>query len=172
MADNALRITRMPVVELAAADLAEIHELRARAGDFFCEVGDPPPTPESFQADLDDLPEGYTRADETIYRAYSGGGLAAYAEVLRGYAHPRQWIIGIVLVDPALRGAGIGHAVVEAVAADARAAGMDSLAVGVLAMRRRSLAFWRREGFCREVSRRPVAAGEVQTEVLRLERAL
>ena len=75
-----------------------------RALDFFSETGDPPPTLESFQADLDDLPDGYSRADEVIYRAYAPDRLAAYAEVLRGYAHERQWIVGILLVDEAALG--------------------------------------------------------------------
>jgi len=107
-----------------------------------------------------------------IYRAYQGKELVAYAEVLRGFAHRRQWIIGIVLVDPAMRGVGIGQAIVEAVAEDARTGGVESLAVGVIATRERSLAFWVREGFTTEVKRRPMTVAGVQTEVVRLERQL
>lgn len=168
-----LSITRTESVQLREADLDEICDLRRRASDFFVEVGDDPPTPQSFQADLDDLPEGYSRSDECIYRAYRDGQLLGYAEVLRGYAGRDQWTIGIVLVDPAVRSSGIGHAVVEAIASDARAAGARSLMAGVIAARERSLAFWRREGFVREVRRRPiVVAGGQESEVVRLERAL
>jgi GNAT superfamily N-acetyltransferase len=168
--DVALRVTRTEVVALSDVDLAEINDLRARALDFFIEVGDRPPTPESFQADLDDLPEGFTRRDEVIYRAYLGTLAVGYAEVLRGFAHPEQWIIGIALVDTALRGHGIGRALVAAIAEDARAAGIASLAAGVIALRERSLAFWAREGFTTEVRRRPIVVGGVETEVVRLER--
>ena len=167
-----VRVTRTEVVHLSEADLAEIHDLRTRAADFFDEVGDPPPTRESFQADLDDLPEGHTRADETIYRAYLRGRPVGYAEVLRGFARRDQWMIGILLVDRAVRGRGIGGAVVGAVEADARAAGAGSLAIGVIASRERSVAFWRRQGFTTEVQRRPFALGDVQTEIVRLERVL
>jgi GNAT superfamily N-acetyltransferase len=165
-------VTRTEVVDLLGEDLAEIHDLRLRASDFFAETGDPPPTPESFQADLDDLPEGYTRADETIYRAYRSGRLVGYAEVLRRFAHEDQWIIGIALVDPATRSDGIGLAIVDAIADDARAAGMTSLAVGVIVSRERSMAFWTREGFTTEVRRRPITIGDVESEVARLERSL
>ncbi len=136
------------------------------------EVGDLPPTPESFQTDLDDLPKGYSRADEVIYRARRADRLVGYAEVLRGYAHEHQWIVGILLVDPALRGTGIGHAVVEAIATDAREAGADSLCAGVIVERARSLAFWRREGFTSEVRRRPLVVAGRETQVVRLERKL
>ncbi len=170
--DAELSITRTEVLELLETDLAEIHDLRTRAGDFFAEVGEPPPTPESFVADLDDLPEGYTRADEVIYRAYRAGRLVGYAEVLRGFAHEKQWIIGIALVDSSMRSDGIGHAMVEAVVADAEAVGIDSLAVGVIVARERSLAFWTREGFTTEVRRRPITVGDAESEVVRLERSL
>lgn len=165
-------IVRTEVVDLAEADLAEIHDLRLRAADFFAEVGDPPPTPASFQADLDDLPEGFSRADEIVYRAYLNGRPAGYAEVLRRFAHEGQWMIGIVLVDAGLRCRGVGHRIVAAIAADAGAAGVTTLAAGVIALRERSLAFWEREGFTNEVRRREITVGDVQTHVVRLERRL
>jgi L-amino acid N-acyltransferase YncA len=170
--DSTSRVIRTEVVDLVDADLAEIHDLRTRAGDFFVELGDPPPTPESFQADLDDLPDGYTRADEVIYRAYQGRRPAGYAEVLRGYARKGQWIVGIVLVDSTMRSGGIGHDIVRAIAADARACGVESLAAGVIVTRERSLAFWSREGFTTEVSRRPIVVGGKKTHVVRLELSL
>jgi GNAT superfamily N-acetyltransferase len=160
------------VVALSHGDLVEIDGLRQRASDFFCEVGDRPPTIESLVADLDDLPEGYTRADECMYRAYVGGVLVGYAEVLRGYEDAGQWIIGIALVDQALRGRGIGRAIVEAVAQDACAAGVKALAVGVIATREGSLRFWRREGFTHEVRRRTLSIGDHQHEIVRLQRRL
>jgi len=171
------RITRTEAVDLGETDLAEIHDLRTRAPDFFEEVGDPLPTLESFQADLDDLPDGYSRADEAIYRAYDDGSfggdrVAGYAEVLRGFPQEGRWTIGILLVAAELRGAGVGRAVVDAIAGDARAAGVTALVVGVISTRERSLAFWRREGFNTEVRRRPIAIGNVEAEVVRLERSL
>ncbi len=162
-------ITRTNATALTAEDLAELHDVRLRAGDFFVEAGDPPPTPESFQADLDDLPEGFTRADELIYRAYREGRAVGYAEVLRGFARPDQWIVGIVLVDGSQRGSGIGGSIVRAIAADAMAVGAGSLAAGVIVSRRRSLAFWRREGFTEEVARRLVTVAGAEDEVVRLE---
>jgi L-amino acid N-acyltransferase YncA len=96
-----------------------------------------------------------------------------YAEVLRGFDRPDQWTIGIVLVDPVVRSSGSGHAMMEAVASDARAARARSLMAGVITARERSMAFWHREGFVREVRRRPIVfAGGQESEVVRLERDL
>lgn len=167
-----LSIRRTEVLDLGSADLAEIHDLRCRASDYFAEVGDEPPSLESLQADLDDLPDGYSGADEVMYRAYRDGALVGYAEVLRGFAFPGQWIVGIVLVDASFRGAGIGRAIVDAIADDASGAGIDSLAAGVITTRERALLFWNREGFTFERQRRSITIGGIDTEVVRLERAL
>ena len=166
------RITRTEVVDLTDADLAEIQDLRTRAADFFIECGDPPPTPESFQADLDDLPDGYSRADEFIVRAYRDDRVVGYSEVLRRFTDTDQWMIGIVLVDADLRSDGIGGAIVQAIVDAAAEAGVASLAVGVIALREGSLRFWRREGFTSEVRRRPITVRGVETELVRLVRSL
>jgi hypothetical protein len=65
-----LRVVRTEAAELTCEDLIEIHELRCRAADFFEEVGDEPPSLDSLRADLEDLPEGFTSADEGMYRGY------------------------------------------------------------------------------------------------------
>lgn len=157
---------------LTEADLAEVHDLRLRAADFFDEVGDPPPTPATLQDSLHDVPVGYTRAHEVLFRAYRGGRLLGYAHVLRGYAHPGQWIIGLALVDASERGAGVGRALVDAVALAARAHGARSLAAAVIVSRERALRFWRREGFSREAKRGPLTVAGVATAFVRLERDL
>jgi GNAT superfamily N-acetyltransferase len=169
---DGVSISRTEVTDLKSGDLESVHDLRCRAADFFVEVGDDPPSIESLSEDLDDLPDGFSRSDEVMYRAYRNGVLLGYAEVLRGFARPGQWIIGIVLVDEASRGQGIGRALVDAVARDAQHAGADSLAAGVIASRGRSLRFWNREGFTVERLRRPITVCGVETDVIRLERAL
>ena len=163
-------VTRTEVLDLRPGDLAEIHDLRCRAADFFAEVGDDPPSLESLQADLDDMPDGYSSADEVMYRAYRDGALLGYSEVLRGFAHPGQWIVGIVLVDASVRGAGIGRSIVDAIARDAVDAGIESLAAGVIIARERSLKFWNREGFTFERQRRAITVNGADADVVRLER--
>jgi len=135
-------------------------------------MGDDPPTLASLQNDLDDLPDGYTRSDEMMFRAYHDSQLVAYSEVLRGFEGRMEWIIGILLVDPEHRCNGLGHRVLERIAADAVAWGATTLAVGVIASRTRSLRFWSREGFTQEVRRRPITVAGFVTEVVRLQRRL
>jgi GNAT superfamily N-acetyltransferase len=135
-------------------------------------MGDDPPSLATLQNDLDDLPDGYTRSDEMMFRAFHNSRLVAYSEVLRGFEGPTEWIIGIVLVDPEYRCKGLGHRVLECIAADAIAWGATTLAVGVITSRTRSLRFWNREGFTHEVRRRPITVAGCETEVVRLQRRL
>jgi GNAT superfamily N-acetyltransferase len=133
---------------------------------------DDPPSLASMQNDLDDLPDGYTRSDEIMFRAYHDSRLVAYSEVLRGFEGPLEWIIGILLVDPEHRCNGLGHRMIERIAADAAAWGATTLAAGVIVSRTRSLRFWNREGFTHEVRRRPITLAGCETEVVRLQRRL
>ena len=122
--DSTVRVTRTEVADLAAADLHEMLDLLTRAEDLFREICYPSPTPDSLQADFDTTPAGFSRADKLAYRAFRGGRLAGYVDVLRGFAHSAQWFIGFAVVDPTMQSMGIGQAMVEAVAEDARAAGI------------------------------------------------
>lgn len=107
-----------------------------------------------------------------VYRAYQDSRLNGYAIVLRGFAFQDQWLIGTMLVDSAKRSSGIGHALVEAIVSDARASGAASLIAAVFVARERAKAFWTREGFTREVTRRSITVGDTETEVVRLECSL
>jgi GNAT superfamily N-acetyltransferase len=100
------------------------------------------------------------------------GRLVAYAEVLRGWPDANAWAIGILLVDAQMRSQGLGTEVLEAIMQDARAAGMNETVVGVISSRERSLSFWQREGFSREILRRPFAVGDDHCEIVRLARSL
>lgn len=67
--------------------------------------------------------------------------------IARGYEYPDDWWVGLMLLDPAYRGRGIGRTVVTQIKAHAREAGTNMLKLAVLAANPRALKFWRREGF-------------------------
>ena len=67
--------------------------------------------------------------------------------IANGYEFPDDWWIGLVLLDPAFRGQGIGHRVVSQVKDKARKQEVDMLKLAVLTANPRALSFWRREGF-------------------------
>lgn len=67
--------------------------------------------------------------------------------IARGYEYPDDWWIGLMLLDPAFRGQGIGHRVITQIKDRARAANAKMLKLAVLTANPRALRFWQREGF-------------------------
>ncbi|ABG29832.1 N-acetyltransferase [Roseobacter denitrificans] len=67
--------------------------------------------------------------------------------IAEGYEFPDDWWIGLVLLDPAFRGQGVGHKVVSDIKTRARNRRINLLKLAVLAANPRALKFWHREGF-------------------------
>jgi GNAT superfamily N-acetyltransferase len=128
--------------ELTLADRPAVEALIDRCEDFYVLTTG---GPGSFDELWTSLPPDRTPADKRVYG--TGEPLAGLAEVVRDWPRPGTWIIGLLLLDPAARGSGLGAAVVAELDAMAAAQGADRLRVGVVDANVRALKFWRREGF-------------------------
>jgi GNAT superfamily N-acetyltransferase len=128
--------------ELTLADRAAVEALIDRCEDFYVLTTG---GPGSFDELWTSLPPGRSPADKRIYG--TGEPLAGIAEVVRDWPRPGTWIVGLLLLDPAARGHGLGPAMVAELDAVAAAAGADRLRVAVVEANVRALKFWRREGF-------------------------
>ncbi|MDQ6434028.1 GNAT family N-acetyltransferase [Mesorhizobium sp. LHD-90] len=84
-------------------------------------------------------------------------GLVAIADMAFGYPEAGDAYIGLLLIDPAHRGKGLGQALVEHLAAMARTENAGRMLVAVLDENVRGRAFWEREGFRLERSFPPAA---------------
>jgi GNAT superfamily N-acetyltransferase len=128
--------------ELTLADRPAVEALIDRCEDFYVlTTGGPGSFDELWSA----LPPGRTPDDKRVYG--TGEPLSGIAEIVRDWPRPGTWIIGLLLLDPAARGRGLGPAVVAELDATAAAQGADRLRVGVVEANVRALKFWRREGF-------------------------
>lgn len=67
--------------------------------------------------------------------------------IAKGYEYPDDWWIGLLLLDPAFRGQGIGHKVVSQIKKRASVQGINMLKLAILEANPRALKFWHREGF-------------------------
>ncbi|WP_299374216.1 GNAT family N-acetyltransferase [uncultured Tateyamaria sp.] len=87
-----------------------------------------------------------------IWGAQAGGTLTGIATCLKGYYAPDDWYLGLLLLDPAARGRGLGAQMVAHVSDQARADGGTCLRISVLDANPRGRAFWVRQGFAHEKS--------------------
>ncbi len=161
-----------PLRALTVADRAAVADLYARAADYvLLETGAPPDatTVEDF---LSGAPPGGNPATSVRLGAEGPQGLLGLAEMAFGYPAPRDAYIGLLLLDPAARGRGLGPQMLHRLTAIARDRGAERMLAAVLQDNPRGMAFWQRQGFVTETVVPDVAYGLRRHTVHRMARAL
>jgi GNAT superfamily N-acetyltransferase len=143
------------VRRLSAADAGDLQALYERCSDYHEQHEGVPTRPDAAEEGLAALPPG-TPADDKfalgIYRP--GGGMAAYLDLVRDYPSAGEWQIGLLMIDPSLRGAGLGSRVSRAALEWMATLGARNVTLGVLEHAPDAERFWRRMAF-KEVRRQP-----------------
>lgn len=162
----------MKIRPLSEDDRAALADLYARAADYvMLETGAPP-----CETTLDDFltgaPPGIDPVTSVRLGAEGPGGLLGIAEMAFGYPQPRDAYIGLLLLDPAARGRGLGRAMVDRLMGIAVARGADRMLIAVLQDNAGGMAFWRAQGFMPEKVIPDVDYGTRRHTVHRMTRAL
>ena len=87
------------------------------------------------------------------------GGLDGLVDLAFDYPDAGDVFLGLLMLMPQARGAGLGGDILERVKTIARDAGARRLLLGVLDDNPRARAFWQRQGFGLEATRGPFAFG-------------
>lgn len=87
----------------------------------------------------------------------SGGRIDGVLDVIRDYPAAGNWYVGLLLLDPELRGHGLGEQVMRALETWMLGEGGRSIELAVLEHNAPAGRFWHREGFS-EVRRAPFTA--------------
>jgi len=74
------------------------------------------------------------------------GKLVGLVDIARDHPTPGTWYLGLLLIDPAARGQGVGAAVVRGVKQKAARHGATRLILSVVAENDRALKFWKAQG--------------------------
>ena len=151
--------------------MAEVQSLHLRCADFVEATTGRPPRDDEAEHLFVDAPPGKGPADKQVLGILREGSLIGVVELLTGYPGPTDWYVGLLLLSPEVRGAGVGTAVVRDVAARVAAAGGRALHLIVREDNPRAAAFWERQGFAR-VDRRVQDLGTKKNLVLKMVRPL
>lgn len=134
-------------VELSPADAAGIARLYDRCASYFVMQDGVAPD----RSDIDDLfrdiPPEKQPIDHIVLGWPGADGLTAVVAILRDYPSEGIWYLGLMLVDPALRGRGYGTSLYATVEARAAAGGAHEVRLAVLEVNKAGLRFWRSLGF-------------------------
>jgi RimJ/RimL family protein N-acetyltransferase len=107
-------------------------------------------TREQYDDYLERLMQEAERGDAALVAARSADGTVIGAAQWTRNAYPTRKVLGEldrVVVTPESRGAGVGRALIDAIAADARAAGIEVLMLEVRGNNHGALALYERNGF-------------------------
>jgi ribosomal protein S18 acetylase RimI-like enzyme len=95
-------------VDLRAADQPRLAELCRECTDFFELVERQPGGAATAAEILDPLPTHIATGTKRVIGVERGRRLVGVVEVLEGFPGPNEWQIGLLLMSPHVRGAGLG----------------------------------------------------------------
>lgn len=135
------------------ADFDRVCDLADRAADYVRLESGRAPNLDFVRATLIDKPP--TCGPEDIFLRgveRPDGTLAGIATSIRHFYERGDWYMGLLMLDPAERGAGLGRRVAEHVIAEARADNAPCIRIAVLDANPKALRFWERLGYRLEKS--------------------
>lgn len=108
-----------------------------------------PPDPAQIVLDmLSDLPPGKELSDKFGLGVFDGAGrLVGGIDVIRDYPEPREWYLGLMLLDPEHRDQGLGTKLFASLVHWLRGQGVGALRLAVSEHNEAGRRFWAREGF-------------------------
>jgi ribosomal protein S18 acetylase RimI-like enzyme len=168
-----LRARDLTALPLLPPELPLLQALLERCDDYHRLVYGRPTQPNEAELVLQGRPPGL-REDQLhlwgLWRA--DGALGGVLDFLTDFPAQGQWYLGLLVLEPQLRGGGRGEALVEAFEGYARTHGARGVRVAVAEQNVAALRFWQRRGFGQEARVGPVTLGAQEGFLLRLHKTL
>ena len=153
---------------LERADVTALQDLFERCADHFVLHDGEPPGPDAAEIEFDDIPPGRTLADKHLHGLVAvdeSDRLVAVLESVTGFPDDETWFLGLLLVDPAARGSGIGAAMLMWFETMAAASGYAAVRLAVIRPNVAGRRFWERHGYVWEATRERRPFGRLHHDV-------
>ena len=150
---------------LQPPDLPQLQELFERGTDYFeVATGAPPAKDEASRAYVAGPPTK-SLDDKRVIGIFADESLTGVVDLLIDFPEPAVWTMGMLLLDPAHRGAGLGRAALQAVETWAVAQGAGRLRTAVVAHHGDGISFVQAAGFAEEATLADYDAGARRASV-------
>lgn len=159
------------LVVLRHADIGALQALLESCEAFEILVSGAPPAPDAAAELLVDRPPALPLDRKLVLGVESESGLIGVVDLLRDFPAASGWYLGLMLLKPQARGAGLGARLYEALAGWIASQGGERIRLAVQTQNTGGLRFWTRLGFS-EIRRTNQQAARRENQVLVLERAL
>ena len=152
---------------------AALQDLLERCADYMTLEDGAPPGPGAAADLIDALPPDRTHQHKHLLGLARAAGepLSAVIDVVRDFPDERDWFVGLVLIDPAERGRGLGAAVMADLEDWLRRQGALASYLAVLERNPDAQRFWTRQGY-QVLDRRVRVTGTRQDPVFRMRKPL
>lgn len=144
----------------AVRDHARVLDLMQRAADYIQLETGRAPDAGYVTTTLTERPSHLTPANLHHFGMVRDGGLTGIICALDGHYAPGEWYIGLLLIDPAARNAGLGAQAVAYIRARAEARAATMIRIAVLDANPAARRFWQRQGFVFERTVQPTPEGD------------
>lgn len=125
-----------------------VQHLCEKCLDYFEVVEGGLPGKEAGHAILNDLPPDKSYSDKHVFGCFNEGGtLIAIVDIVSDYPSKGEWIIGLLMIDIAERGKGLGKTLHEYAKDYALMYGANKLRIGVVEENRKAYSFWSSLGY-------------------------
>lgn len=136
------------IERLDAGHAAALQDLYERCSDYHELEEGRPTRPGAARHLLSELPPGKVPGDKFVLGIRGPGeALVGVLDLIRDYPEERAWWLGLLMLDPGVRGRALGGRVLGAAEEALRGRGARSVYLGVLEHNVRGERFWRRRGF-------------------------
>jgi len=161
---NALTVPGVEAVRLDETDLVELYRLCVSCTAFFELIEGRPATEATAAEILGPLESSYAHGVRHVWGVKRDGELIAVADLLEGHPGPREWYIGLLLIDPEHRRKGLGAEFCAGILNWIARLGGSTVRLIVQQQNPGARLFWERQGF--EVERELLnRAGELESMV-------
>jgi GNAT superfamily N-acetyltransferase len=145
LAADAARWPELEAVRLRLEDAPVLQDLLARCLDYHELVDGEPASPDAAYEELTFRPSG--ASEPACFGLRDGAGLAGVICALPHYPVPDNWYVGLMLLEPGRRGAGLGRAFYLGFEDWLREQGAHTVMLAIVEANSRAGAFWESHGF-------------------------
>lgn len=119
-----------------------------------------PPAADDGRSFIEDLPPNKNPSDKFALSIDHGDRIIGLVDIVRGYPEDDIWWIGLLIIHPSFRGAGLGIRICRLIDEAVFASGGKEIRLGVLAENCPGLNFWKRAGYAQIGTKRGQVIGE------------
>jgi GNAT superfamily N-acetyltransferase len=169
--DDKPRVSFVLYSQLARSERAEIDELRTRAFAAVQEylgLSNEPLTIEREVRIIDEVDD----SNKMFALVFLNKRLVGYSLVVIGWPESCKWLIQHMIIDPAMRGRGIGTAIVRSIEQYAQESEVATNAIFAIPVQESGRKFWQDNGYTVEAQRFMVKGASVDHELIMYCKAL